>query len=145
MKKILPIIAIAAVFAVLMVSCKNNNADSPIKGADTTGFAQFQAWKAAEAQALLEKQQTKTIVKYVPVQQQSGSMSSSSSNEGNVTKKKGWSKAAKYGVIGGGGGAVLGAVVTKNNRVAGGVVGGIIGGGIGYLIGRHKDKKEGRY
>lgn len=142
MKKFLSIIAVTAVFTVLMVSCKNNNAGDQLKGVDTTGLAELQAMKAQQA---LAAQQPKTIVKYVPVQQQSGSMSSSSSNEGKVAEKKGWSKAAKYGVIGGGGGAVIGAVVNKRNRVAGGVIGGIVGGGLGYLIGRSKDKKEGRY
>lgn len=140
MKKFLSIIAITAVFAVLMASCKSNpNASSQFQNIDTTGLAELQAMKAAEAQ----KVQTKTVVKYVPVQQ--GTMTSQTTNEGKTTTKKGWSKAAKYGVIGGGGGAVLGAVINKRNRVAGGVIGGVVGGGIGYLLGRHKDKQEGRY
>jgi hypothetical protein len=62
-----------------------------------------------------------------------------------VAKKKGWSNAAKYSVIGGGAGALGGAVINKRNRVAGGVVGGVVLGGLGYVIGRAKDKKEGRY
>ncbi len=72
-------------------------------------------------------------------------MSSSTTNQAKVEKKKGWSKAAKYGVIGGGTGVVLGAVINKKNRVAGGAIGGTVLGGIGYLWGRSKDKKEGRY
>ena len=72
-------------------------------------------------------------------------MSSSTTNQAKVEKKKGWSKAAKYGAIGGGTGVVLGAVINKKNRVAGGAIGGAVLGGIGYLWGRSKDKKEGRY
>lgn len=41
-------------------------------------------------------------------------------------------------------GAILGAVINKKNRVAGGVIGGVIGGGVGYGIGRSQDKKDGR-
>jgi pantothenate kinase len=72
-------------------------------------------------------------------------MSSSTTNEAKAPEKKGWSKAAKYGVIGGGTGVVLGAVINKKNRVVGGTVGGVVLGGLGYLLGRSKDKKEGRY
>ena len=75
----------------------------------------------------------------------SGTMNSTSTHTANVSKKKGWSNAAKYSVIGGVGGGVLGAIINKRNRVAGGVIGGIIGGGGGYIIGRSKDKREGRY
>lgn len=72
-------------------------------------------------------------------------MQSSTTNEAKVAQKKGWSKAAKYAVIGGAGGAVMGAVINKRNRVKGAVIGGVLGGGGGYVIGRSKDKKEGRY
>jgi outer membrane lipoprotein SlyB len=58
-------------------------------------------------------------------------------------KKKGWSKAAKGTAIGVGVGAITGAVVSKK-KVKGAVIGGVIGGGAGYIIGRHKDKKDGR-
>ena len=74
----------------------------------------------------------------------SGSMTSSTTNEAKVAKKKGWSKAAKYSVIGAGSGAILGAVINKRNRVAGGIIGGVLGGGVGYGIGRSNDKKDGR-
>ncbi|MBK8142067.1 MAG: glycine zipper 2TM domain-containing protein [Chitinophagaceae bacterium] len=68
----------------------------------------------------------------------------STTNEAKVAKKKGWSKAAKYSVIGAGSGAILGAVINKRNRVAGGIIGGVLGGGVGYGIGRSNDKKDGR-
>jgi hypothetical protein len=155
MKKYLFIIAITAAFAVLMASCNSKTKTAQVPVTDTTGFADFKAYKAWQDQQAIAPI---TVPVAAPVAtthttaRRSGSssartttMSSSTTNTGKVSQKKGWSKAAKYGVIGGGGGAVLGAVINKRNRVAGGVVGGIVGGGLGYLFGRHKDKQEGRY
>lgn len=59
------------------------------------------------------------------------------------TKKKGWSKAAKGAAIGAGTGAVAGAIISKK-KGAGAIIGGVIGGAGGYIIGRGKDKKDGR-
>jgi len=59
-------------------------------------------------------------------------------------KKEGWSKAAKGTAIGAASGAVLGAVLSKNKGM-GAVIGGVVGGAGGYIIGRAKDKKDGRY
>lgn len=61
-----------------------------------------------------------------------------------VYRKKGWSKAAKGAAIGAGAGAVAGAIISKNKGL-GAVVGGVVGGAGGYIIGRNKDKKDGRY
>ncbi|MDB5199760.1 MAG: glycine zipper protein [Chitinophagaceae bacterium] len=61
-----------------------------------------------------------------------------------VTRRRGWSHAAKNAAIGGVGGAVVGAVISKN-KVKGAVIGGVLGAGGGYILGRSKDKKEGRY
>jgi len=58
-------------------------------------------------------------------------------------KKKGWSKAAKGTAIGAGTGAVAGAIISKKKGV-GAVIGGVVGGAGGYIIGRKKDKKDGR-
>lgn len=59
-----------------------------------------------------------------------------------VTKTKtGMSHKKKYGLIGAGAGAATGAAVSKNH-VKGGIIGGVVGGGAGYLLGRHKDKKD---
>ncbi len=60
-----------------------------------------------------------------------------------TTRRRGWSKAAKDATIGGVGGAVVGAVISKNH-VKGAIIGGVIGAGGGYILGRSKDKKEGR-
>lgn len=144
MKKVLPLIAITAVLAVVLVACKSNPSAVPVMNQDTTGLAQFQAWKIqsqAPAPVIVYRDRVVSAKK----SSNSGSMTSSSTNEAKTATKKGWSKAAKGAAIGGASGAILGAVVNKRNRVVGGVLGGILGGGIGYGIGRSKDKKDGRY
>jgi hypothetical protein len=149
MKKVLFIFTIAAIMSALMVACKNKTTTGSIPMQDTTGFAQFQEWKYQNER--LEANQAYTQNTKVPVTRtsksstKSGSMTSTSQNDAKVVKKQGWSKAAKGAVIGGGTGAVLGVVLNKKNRVAGGIIGGILGGGLGYGIGRHQDKKDGRY
>ena len=60
-----------------------------------------------------------------------------------TTKKKGWSKAAKGTAIGAGAGALTGVLVSKN-KGKGAIIGGVLGAGAGYIIGRKKDKKDGR-
>jgi hypothetical protein len=61
-----------------------------------------------------------------------------------TTRRRGWSKAAKDATIGGVGGAVTGAIISKNH-VKGAIIGGVLGAAGGYILGRSKDKKEGRY
>jgi hypothetical protein len=46
-------------------------------------------------------------------------------------------------VIGGVGGAIGGAIISKN-KGAGAAIGGAVGAAGGYIIGRDKDKKDGR-
>ncbi|HEY6062868.1 MAG TPA: hypothetical protein VIV35_04620, partial [Chitinophagaceae bacterium] len=130
MKKILSIITITAAVAVVMAACNSNPfATQSVSYLDTTGFAQFKSWKVLEK---LEPGKTVSSLssadKTVAINK-SGSMTSSETNNAKVAKKKGWSKAAKYSAIGGGSGIILGAVINKRNRVAGGVVGGFLGGG----------------
>ncbi len=146
MKKFFSIITITAVVAVVMSACKGGNSTKVVSYEDTVGFAQFQAWKAMNERidpTVAYGSNTNTARRTSSVNK-TNSMSSSTTNSAKTTKKKGWSKAAKYAAIGGGGGAVLGAVINKRNRVAGGVIGGVLGGGIGYGIGRSQDKKDGR-
>ncbi|MBP8115977.1 MAG: hypothetical protein KAY50_11530 [Chitinophagaceae bacterium] len=147
MKKLFTIITIFSALALIMTACTQKSAGDPsLSGSDTTGFAQFQEWKAMNDKLEVEKANAIVAKKSNKVNyNNSGTMSSSTTNQAKVEKKKGWSKAAKYGVIGGGTGVVLGAVINKKNRVAGGAIGGAVLGGIGYLWGRSKDKKEGRY
>ena len=149
MKKVLPVIIIIASIAVLMAACTRNSVTTravSVLYEDTVGFAQFQSWKAMNER--LDPNDafvTKAIAKKSGPSNKSGSMSSSSTNNAKIAKKKGWSKAAKYSAIGGGTGILLGAIINKRNRVAGGIIGGVLGGGLGYGIGRSKDKKDGRY
>jgi hypothetical protein len=138
--------------------------DSMRLAADTAGLAEFQQWKAQnelEQKDQMEeennavapvassaKQSTARKTSTASRSSSSGTRSSGSSGSGTTntsTAKKGWSKAAKGAAIGGGTGAVVGAVINKKNRVAGGVIGGVVGGAVGYGLGRHKDKKDGRY
>jgi len=71
---------------------------------------------------------------------------SSNSSRTTVVRKKGWSSAAKGTAIGAASGAVLGAALSKDHhRVKGAVIGGAAGAAGGYLYGRHRDKKNGRY
>jgi len=170
MKRILSFFTVAA----LVTACNSNpqtdvaNAklqaykDSVRMAADTVGLAQFQQWKAQNELSDVKDYENnaanmapvRTVV-YVPQKTShtttakssrstsSGTMNSTSSN--TAMKKKGWSKAAKGAAIGTASGAVLGAVINKKNRAVGGVVGGVLGAAGGYGIGRHMDKKDGRY
>lgn len=132
-------LAITALF--FAIGCKSG---SSTKGTavliDSTGFAEFQAWKVAQHEPSVVPAKQKTA------KQEQVTMSSSSEHQAKVaSKKKGWSKAAKYAVIGGTGGAVLGAVINKKSPVKGAVIGAVVLGGGGYIFGRSKDKQEGRY
>ena len=155
MKKIISILSISLFVAFIMSSCKNGIATKQMSASDTVGLAAFQQWKFQQYQAAMTQAnpvvvtKTKSPVRTKPVYRNtggnSGSMSSTSTHTAETVKKRGMSKAAKGAVIGGAGGAVLGAVINKRNRVLGGIIGGILGGGAGYGIGRHQDKKDGRY
>jgi hypothetical protein len=171
MKKTLSVITIAAV----MAACNSNpqqgigNATvSTVKVADTIGLAEYQAWKAQKEMADFNAyQQSKNAiasntaapvrkvaktspagtvkVKKPVAQSGSGSSTTTTSYPAKAPEKKGWSKAAKGTAIGAGSGAVIGAVINKRNRAVGAVIGGVAGGAVGYGIGRHMDKKDGRY
>lgn len=168
MKKTLFVVTIAAV----MAACNSNpqqemgNAHvSALKSADTIGLAEYQAWKSQKDLAEFSeyKQAKNTVVYTAPrkvstsgstkavktkspaVKSGSGSATNTTSYPAKAPVKKGWSKAAKGTAIGAGGGAIIGAVVNKRNRAVGAVIGGVAGGAVGYGIGRHMDKKDGRY
>jgi hypothetical protein len=123
MKKLFFIFAIAAI-ALAACNRASRTADAQITVEDTLGLADFKAWKAQEAQAELQamyvNNNAKPVARKSTRTRSSGSMSSESSHNAQVAKKRGWSKAAKGAVIGAGAGAVIGAVVNKRNRVAGG-------------------------
>ena len=158
-KLIIPVLAIA----VVMTACNTTPDTATTQKAiqptvDTTGLAQFQAWKAqnelmSTQQNTAMQPQTREVVKYYPVSSARRSSSSgvyrsssgSSGSSGTVARKKGWSSAAKGAVIGGVAGAAGGAIINKKNRALGGIVGGVLGAGAGYGIGRGIDKRNGRY
>jgi thiamine pyrophosphate-dependent acetolactate synthase large subunit-like protein len=161
MKKTLSVITIAAMLA----ACGTNPdtaKESNIKVADTVGLAEYQAWKTQKEMAEFNayKQSSNSVAyaaaprkaaantvkpKARSVSSGSGSASTTTSYPAKAPEKKGWSKAAKGTAIGAGGGAILGAVINKRNRAVGAVIGGVAGGAVGYGIGRHMDKKDGRY
>ena len=174
MKKTLSVITIAAVMAACNSNPQQGigNANvSALKTSDTAGLAEYQAWKAQKDMAdFNEYKQSKNSIasnstasysaprkatrssstgvaktKKPAVQSGSGSAGTTTSYPAKAPEKKGWSKAAKGTAIGAGSGAVVGAVVNKRNRAVGAVIGGVAGGAVGYGIGRHMDKKDGRY
>ena len=147
MKKLLLSVSVVASLAILVAACNTNPMSmQPALNSDTTGLAQFNEWKAMEAQALVAKQnQAAYAAGRKSAQAKTYSMKSESTNEAKVAKKKGWSKSAKYAVIGTAAGGILGAVINKRNRVAGGIIGAVVLGGGGYIFGRSQDKKDGRH
>jgi outer membrane lipoprotein SlyB len=153
---IFSVIAIMVAIVAVMASCSGKRAElgdkTVLMPVDTSGLAQFQAWKAQQitspAVATMNKPSktyaARTSSSKKSAKTQTGSMSTSNEYPAK-TKPKGWSKSAKGAAIGAGGGAVLGAVINKRNRAVGAVIGGVAGGAVGYGIGRHMDKKDGRY
>jgi hypothetical protein len=146
--------------AVLVISCNtepkadNNRSDSTKLATDTTGLADYQAWKAQNEladQNTKEQQEnksfSKTVKKSTSVKSENASASTTSTGDSSsgTAQKKGWSKTAKGAVVGGVVGATTGAVVNKKNRAAGAVIGGVIGAGTGAVIGNEMDKKDGRH
>lgn len=155
MKRVLPIIGIALVSVFVFTSCKSKSSSTTkeaISQVDTTGLAQFEAWKKqqefAEQYAIYaannKNPNAATKAVRTVYRQTNGSRSTTTSYPAKAPEKKRWSKAAKGATIGAASGAVLGAVIAKKNRGLGAVIGGVAGGGIGYGIGRHLDKKDGR-
>lgn len=144
---------------VMALSCNTqpkadkNSSNSTKLATDTTGLADYQAWKAQNeltgqnTEAQEENKSSTTVKKSTSVKSENTSTSTTSTNNSSsgTTQKKGWSKTAKGAVIGGVVGATTGAVVNKKNRAAGAVIGGVIGAGTGAVIGNEMDKKDGRH
>ena len=163
MKKLL-LLSILFLAAIIFVACNNkpqvdNNGGKVLTYVDTIGLAEFQKWKTQnelkdpavyyqQGNEVAASQPAKRITKsYAPVGRSSvknGSMNSVAQYPAKTSVKKGWSRKAKGAVIGGGGGALIGALINKNNRLAGGALGGALGAGIGYVIGNELDRKHGR-
>ena len=166
MKRILPILMIAAISTIIFAACNSKpKADAGngkiLTPVDTAGLADFQKWKTLNERkdpAIYYNQDneySQPVRKpYAPVHKSSAthrtatpktvSMSSTDQYPAKTIQKRGWSRRAKAAAIGGGGGAILGAVIDKNHRVAGGILGGVLGAGLGYVIGNEMDRKHGR-
>ena len=167
MKKIIPIVIIAAISAIIFAACNNKpQADGGngkvLTAVDTAGLADFQKWKALNERidpAMYNNNQDYAYNQpakntYAPVRKssvtrrnaapKSVSRISTDQHPAKAAQKKGWSRRAKGAAIGGGGGAILGAIIDKNHRVAGGILGGVLGAGLGYVIGNERDRKHGR-
>ncbi|MGZ3974400.1 MAG: glycine zipper family protein [Flavisolibacter sp.] len=160
-KMMIPVFAIAVAMSACNTTPDNNSTTQKAiqPAVDTTGLAQFQAWKAQNELVNTEQNtamqpNTREVVKYYPVSSARRTSSShvyrststsSGGGYGTTTRKRGWSSAAKGAVIGGVAGAAGGAIINKKNRALGGIVGGVLGAGAGYGIGRGIDKKNGRY
>lgn len=129
----------------------NRSSDSTNLSADTTGMAEFNAWKAQNEIGTQNPEEQKGDKSSSGTTNKTTTVSKSSSSNNNATTasgtthKKGWSKTAKGAVIGGVVGAGTGAVINKKNRAAGAVIGGVIGAGTGAVIGNKMDKKDGRH
>ena len=149
--------------ALLITAC-NNGPKAPVSirsvddslrfATDTSGLAEYQAWKAqnelgetseATAQNKSGTEKKKSATAKTPSSTGEGSDAMNTESGNSAKAKKGWSKTAKGAVIGGVVGAGTGAVVNKKNRVAGAVIGGAIGAGAGAIIGNEMDKKDGRH
>ena len=160
MKKLLPILLVA-VIAITFAACSNksqtNASTAPaITSADTAGLADFQKWKQLnELKNFAMYQQEQEVAYTQPVKKVVHKTSTASSKKvsmnsvdqypAKTVQKKGWSSKAKAAAIGGGGGAILGAILDKNHRIAGGIIGGLLGAGAGYVVGNEIDRKHGRY
>jgi hypothetical protein len=132
-----------------------NGVSDTIFGSDGSQYVKVQPGQPAAlvpvAKAPVRKTSTssRTRTKAGSGSASSGATSSSAGESETAStpvpaKKKGWSKAAKGAAIGAGSGAVAGAIISKK-KGKGAVIGGVIGGAGGYIIGRSKDKKDGRY
>ncbi len=155
MKKILLIAAIAISF----VACKSKDTSTTNKDllmltdssnassylTDTGVTVNAAVVPVTPAPQVIEK--TTIIYRDNP---RSGSANNSNNNTSTGTssstttapQRDGISKAAKGAIIGGVGGAIGGAVIGKNAK--GAAVGAAVGAAGGYIIGRSKDKKDGR-
>jgi hypothetical protein len=146
MKKILVIVAAAAVFA----ACTNKQKEQELQASRDSIAAIRQAFKmdslrqanelalqqkaAAEREAAEERRRNTRVAGY--------------SESGYVTpatpapeRKKGMSSAAKGALIGAGAGAITGVLIDKKDG-RGAVIGGVVGAGTGYAIGKSKDDKK---
>jgi hypothetical protein len=126
MKKIILILSATALFA----ACKQKN---------LTNAASLQE----QLDSIKQAQQATTVTQPA---YKTRTVYRSSPAQTTVVQKHGMRRATKNALIGAGVGAVGGAVVGgDHNRVKGAVIGGVLGAGAGYIYGKHREKKKGKY
>src|SRR5687767_5363100 len=121
MKKVLPILSVAAVIAVLAVTitaCSSKEKTDTQKNlvlaaADTAGLADFQEWKAQNERKdasmyYAANSSTAPVAKRTVARKPAATRTTTTAPVATTTKKKGWSKAAKGTAIGAATGAVAG-------------------------------------
>lgn len=132
MKKIMLILSATALFA----ACKQKNLTNAASMQEQLDSIQ-QAQKAVPVETY-----TTTTTRTVPVYR-TRTVYRSYPSHTTVVQRHGMRRATKNTLIGAGVGAVGGALI--GHSVKGAVIGGAIGAGAGYLYGRHREKKYGRY
>ena len=126
MKKIILILSATALFT----ACKQKNLTNAASLQE-----QLDSIKQAQQATTVTQPayRTRTVYRSTPAQT-------------TVVQKHGMRRATKNALIGAGVGAVGGAVVGgDHNRVKGAVIGGVLGAGAGYIYGKHREKKKGKY
>jgi len=133
MKKIILILSATALFA----ACKQKNLTNAASLQE-----QLDSIKQAQQAVPVETYTTRTVTQPARTR----TVYRSYPAQTTVVKKQGMRRATKNALIGAGVGAVTGAVVAKDhNRVKGAVIGGVLGAGAGYIYGKHREKKYGKY
>lgn len=159
MKRILPVLGIAAVFA----ACNTNNSAAEqelaiLKAKQAT--IDSMNLVVAEKEAIAEEKAVTYAAAASAVKRSSAARRSTSTRRTSqyasysepaviptatpAPEKKGWSNKAKGAVIGGVVGAGAGAVISKEKKAQGAIIGGVVGAAAGYGVGAILDKKKGR-
>jgi len=144
MKQVLIIMSASVLFA----ACKQRAAQTNTNSypTDTAVYNNNYPSSSYDAQGTVKYSSSNGRTRAGVYHRRSYVSTSSDASHTTVVRKKGWSSAAKGTAIGAASGAVLGAVLSKDHhRATGAVIGGAAGAAGGYLYGRHRDKKKGRY
>ena len=130
MKKIILVLSATALFA----ACKQKNLTNAASMEQQDSILQSQKNVPAQTYTTTTtKPATRTVYRSAPAQT-------------TTVQKHGMRRATKNALIGAGVGAVGGAVIGgDHNRVKGAVIGGVLGAGAGYIYGKHREKKKGKY
>jgi hypothetical protein len=134
MKKIILILSAAVLFA----ACKQKNLTNAASLQE-----QLDSIKQAQQGVPVETYKTRTVTQPA---YRTRTVYRSYPAQTTVVKKSGMRRSTKNALIGAGVGAVGGALIGgDHHRVKGAVIGGVLGAGAGYIYGKHREKKYGRY